>query len=96
MPMLYAFRNVDDVACLEMNGWFAPFLVDAFSAHANEDLVCSVVNVPIVTATRFEGDVGIALHRFLASGKILWLDRGEVAVPCKILCVGIVRIALGP
>ena len=52
MPVLYAFRDVDDVTGVKMDGRFAPFLIYAFAAHANKNLVCSVVDMPVVAATR--------------------------------------------
>ncbi len=96
VPMLNAFGDVDDVACVETNGRFAPFLIDAFATDADEYLMCSVMDVPVVAATRFECHVGITLNGLLALGNVLWLDRREVTVACEILSVSIVRVALWP
>ena len=91
--MLRAFRDVDDVSSMKSYGWFAPFLIDALTAHADKYLVCSVVDVPVVAASWFEGDVGVALDGLFAFHKVLWLNRSEVTLSCEILSVCIVRIA---
>ena len=72
MPVLCAFRDVDDVTSMKTDGRFAPFLIDAFTAYADENLVCSVMNVPVVATTRFEGYIGIIQN----SGPLLTSPRG--------------------
>ena len=67
MPVLCAFGDVDNVAGMETDGRFAPFLIDALAADADEDLVCAVVDVPVVAAARFEGDIGIISDPHLTS-----------------------------
>lgn len=61
MPVLHTLGNVDDIAGMEADGRFAPLLVDAFAADADEHLVDAVVDVPVVATARLEGDVGVGL-----------------------------------
>ena len=58
MPMLYAFGNVHDVASLQWNSGFAPFLVSGTTRYADQNLACAMMDVPVVAATWFEGDIG--------------------------------------
>ena len=62
MPVLCSFRDVDDVSCMESDGRFAPFLIDAFTADADKYLVCSVMNVPVVATARFKSYICIILN----------------------------------
>ena len=93
MPVLCAFWDVDDVTCMKTDGRFAPFLIDALTAHADENLVCSVMNVPVVATTWFKGYIGIILNCLFAFRKVLWLNLREVTLSCEILSVCIVWIA---
>ena len=65
--MLRAFWNIDDVTCMESDGWLAPLLIDAFTADADKYLVCSVVDVPVVATAWFEGYVGIISDALLTT-----------------------------
>ena len=96
MPVLCTFGNVDDVACMKMNGRFAPFLIDALTADADKYLVCSVMNVPVIATTWFKGYIGIALYGLFTTSKVLWLNLCEVTLSCEILSVCIVWIAFWP
>lgn len=72
--MLYAFWDVDDVACIKSDGGLSPFLVDAFTADADEYLMCTVVDVPVVATARLEGDVGVTCYRLFAIGEVFgWI-----------------------
>ena len=46
VPMLHAFRNVNHIPSLQLDGRLSPFLVPAFAADADQDLSCSVMNMP--------------------------------------------------
>ena len=85
--MLCAFRDVDDVTGMEADGWFAPFLIDAFATDTDENLVTAMMNVPVVAATWFEGNVAVTLNGLFAISEVLWLNRNKVAVSCEILCM---------
>ena len=96
MPVLCAFGDVDNVAGMETDGRFAPFLIDALAADADEDLVCAVVDVPVVAATRLKGYIGIILNSLFAFRKVLWMNLCKVTLSCERLSVSIVRVALCP
>ena len=81
---------------MKTDGRFSPFLIDTLSADADENLVCAVMDVPVVATTRLESYVGITLNRLFTFFEILWLDLCEVAMSCEILSVCIIRIALWP
>ncbi len=96
MPVFCTFRDVDDVSCMESDGWFAPFLIGTFTTHADKYLMSAVVDVPVIAATRFEGHVSIALYGLFAFSEVLWLNRCEMALSSEILSISIVRIAFWP
>ena len=96
VPVLYAFGDVDDVAGLKRYGWFAPFLIPSLAADADEDLVGTVMYVPVVSATRLKGHVTIALYCLFISRKVFGSNGCKMAVALEILGVSGVGIALGP
>lgn len=57
MPVLGVGGNAHGFACLEFPGLLAFDLVVASAAHGDEHLVSTVVDVPVVAASRLEGDV---------------------------------------
>ena len=81
---------------MESDGRFAPFLIDALTAYADENLVCSVMDVPVVATTWFECDIGIIQNSLFAFCKVLWLNLREVTLSCEILSVCIVWITFWP
>lgn len=64
MPVLYSLWYIYYITWLQRNGRFAPFLIPTLAADADEDLVCAVVNVPVVATSWFEGHIAVALHGF--------------------------------
>ena len=83
VPVLHTLGNGDDGARDQRNGFLAPFLIPAATAHANQHLNCTVVNMPVVAAARLEADVAEP------TGGV---EDGEVAVANEIL--GVCRIRL--
>ena len=83
MPMLDPFGDVNNVTRQHGDSRFSPLLIPASSGYTDQDLMESVMDVPIVTATWLEGHVGKALYRLLTFGKVLRLDLGQVAFPLK-------------
>ena len=57
MPVLCVGGNAHGFACLEFPGLLAFDLVVASAAHGDEHLGSTVVDVPVVAASRLEGDV---------------------------------------
>ena len=87
VPVLHAFGNGDDGARDQRNGFLAPFLIPAATAHADQHLNCTVVDVPVVAAARLETDVAEAT---------CGIEDGEIAVANEILGVCGIRFANGP
>lgn len=92
--MLYALWNVDDVAGIEGYCRFAPLLIPATTRHANQNLVCTVMNVPVVAAAWFESHVAVALHGGFSGGEIFGLQWCKIAVAGEELRVAHIRITL--
>ena len=68
MPMLHVGRNMDDCAWEDFLRRLAFFLIPATSGYTYQPLsaaTCSMVRVPVVAATRLEGNVE---ERYLAVG----------------------------
>lgn len=68
MPVLGVGGNAHGFACLEFPGLLAFDLVVASAAHGDEHLGSTVVDVPVVAASRLEsdvvdGDFGSVKHR---------------------------------
>ena len=57
MPVLDLGRDSDDGAGSHLNGIFAPLLVPATASDANQHLHLLVMDVPVVTAAWFKGDI---------------------------------------
>ena len=87
MPVLHALGYLNHVAGLKQARGLAPLLVPAGAADADEHLYAAVMDVPVVAATRLEGDV--------AHGHLARRERRQVATAYEILGVGRVRLALG-
>ena len=61
MPMLHTGRYVDYRPREHLLSRLSPFLIPATSSHTDEHLSSALggmMNVPVVAATRFEGDIG--------------------------------------
>ena len=58
VPMLHAFVGYHHVARLQAAGGATVFLIPAFAACNEQDLVAVGVNVPVVAAGGFKADVG--------------------------------------
>ena len=56
--MLHAFVGYHYIARLQAAGGAAVFLIPAFAACNEQDLVAVGVNVPVIAAGRFKADVG--------------------------------------
>ena len=65
VPVLHSFGNVDYVARIEGNGGLASFLIPTPARYADEYLTGTVVDVPVVAASRLERYVGHGEHGFL-------------------------------
>ena len=87
VPVLHTLGNGDDGAGHQRDGFLAPFLIPAATAHANQHLNCTVVNMPVVATTRFKADVAEA-----SCG----VEDGEVAVANEILGVCRIRFSDRP
>ena len=57
VPMLHAFGDSDGDAGLQLHSGFAPLLLPAATADADEYLGGTVVDVPVVAAAGLEADV---------------------------------------
>ena len=90
MPMFYVGRYVYDVTRMQFYGGFPFLLIPSATGYANEHLASAaggVVDVPIIAATGFEGDV-VERNLFGRYGC-------QIAVACEVLCVGCVGFAYG-
>ena len=96
MPVLYSLWYIYYITWLQRNGRFAPFLIPTLAADADEDLVCAVVDVPVVATSWFEGHIAVALHGLLFGREILGLYRCKMTVAREILGKMGVRTALRP
>ena len=54
-----------------------------------------VVDVPVVAAAGFEGDVGEGQHGLLALAEVGWFDGSQVTVVDEVLRIVHVGLALG-
>ena len=57
MPMLHFSRDGNDGAGSHLNWSLAPFLIPTTTCDANQHLYLFVVDVPVITATRFERNI---------------------------------------
>ncbi len=94
--MLHPFRDVDDIAGMEGHRRLAPFLIPPFARHADEDLACAMVDVPVVAASGLKRDVGHGKRGLLAALQILRDERSQVTPAGEILGVCRVGLTLGP
>lgn len=88
MPVLNAGGDFDDGSRCHFYGIFAPFLIPASSADADQNLTAPgfrVVNMPVVFASRFKGDVG---NRKRSAG-----NGSQPAAAVKILRIGVVWLS---
>ena len=83
MPMLYAFGDVDDIACMEVDSRFAPLLIETFTTHANQYLTCTMMHMPVVATTGFEGNIGVTLNGLFTIREVLGMDRSKKLCPVK-------------
>lgn len=95
MPVLYSLWYIYYITWLQRNGRFAPFLIPTLAADADEDLVCAVVDVPVVATSWFEGHIAVALHGLLFGREILGLDRCKTTVAREILGKWVLGLPLG-
>ena len=61
VPMLHACRDVDDRSRKNLLRRLSPLLIPATTSHTDKHLTTAfggMMDMPIVAATRFEGDVG--------------------------------------
>lgn len=91
MPVLGVGGNAHGFACLEFPGLLAFDLVVASAAHCDEHLGSAVMYMPVVAASRLEGDVvdgkfrsvehrrEIALTYEILGKAVVWLSYGECA-----------------
>ena len=84
MPMLYFCWNSNDSAGSKLLRLLAPFLIPAFTGNTDEYLHLLVMDVPVVTATRLEGDI------YHTSA-----DVSQIALTNEVLAIRI-WFALGP
>ena len=83
VPVLHTLGNGDDGAGDQRNGFFAPLLIPTATAHADQHLNCTVVDVPVVATTWLETDI---------AETTCGVEYGEIAVANEIL--GVCRIRL--
>ena len=84
MPMLYFCWNSNDSAGSKLLRLLAPFLIPAFTGNTDEYLHLFVVDVPVITATRLEGDI----YHTTA-------DISQITLTYEVPAIRI-RLALGP
>ena len=86
VPVFDFRRNIDAVARLHLDGFFAFLLIVAASGHAYKDLSAAalcVVDMPVVAAAGFEGHIE---HTDLFGGY-----RCEIALTDEVFCEGVIR-----
>lgn len=75
-------RDMDHCAGKNLNGCFTFLLIPATTGYADKHLSATLscmVDVPVVTAAWFKGDIGNVY--------LFTRDRGEVTVTSEILCI---------
>ena len=83
VPVLDFGRDIDYVAGFQRAGGLAPLLIPAAAGCYQKDLTSFVMDVPVVAAPRFKGDVA---HAHTLCG-----EHGQIACSYKILCKGGIR-----
>lgn len=82
MPMFNAFRNLDNGSRREFNGGFIPLLIPSLTRNTDKHLDCTVMDVPVIPATRLEGHIVVAA-----------IQRSQVALTGEILCISVIGLA---
>ena len=95
VPVFHALGDVDDGAGGEGDGTLAPFLIPAATTDADENLVHTVVDMPVVAAAWLEGDVGDGQYGLLAFAEVSGLDGSQIAVVDEVLRIVHIGFALG-
>ena len=93
MPMLDPFGNVNNVTRQQSDGRFPPLLIPASSRDTDQDLMESMMNVPVIAASRFESHVGKTLYRLLTLRQIFWLDGSQMTIPDEIASITGVNVS---
>src|SRR5574344_2021373 len=90
MPMLHTGRYVNDSPRENLLCRLSPFLIPATSSHTDKHLSSAfggMMNVPVVAATRFEGDIG--------NGNLFAGNTCQITVSLEILGIGSIGFANG-
>src|SRR5574344_2377497 len=90
MPMLHTGRNVDDCPWENLLCRLSPFLIPATTGHTDKHLSSALggmMDVPVVAAARFEGDIG---NRNLLAG-----NTCQITITLEILGIGSIGFAHG-
>lgn len=88
MPVFGVCRNAHGFASFEFLGFLTFNLVVASAAHGDEHLGSAVMYMPVVAASRLEGDV--------VDGKFRSVEhRREIALTYEILGKAVVRLSYG-
>ena len=88
MPVLYALGNSDNSAGLHLDRRFAPLLIPAATINTDEHLHRLVMNVPVVAACRLKCHIDRA--------SIVGIQRSDITVADKVLCIISIEVATGP
>lgn len=84
MPMLHFWRDIDHISRFQLLCRFSPFLIVSPPGSAEQNLTALMVDMPVVPAARFKGDIG--------NTDALCGQHFQIALANKILGVGIIRI----
>src|SRR5574344_2915680 len=88
MPMLHTGRYVNDSPRENLLCRLSPFLIPATSSHTDKHLSSALggmMDVPVVAATRFEGDIG--------NGDLLAGNTCQITIALEILGIGSIGFA---
>lgn len=75
MPVLYSHRNIDAITGVHFNSILAPFLIVATACNTDKDLSSAfrgMMDMPVVSATGFEGYIEDALYFMYFAGAPFW------------------------
>ena len=84
MPVLDTCGNVYDASWQQLDSFLFPFLIISSAAYADKHLSAAafcIVDMPVVAAGRFKGDI--------ENGYLLGGNGSKVAVADKVLSVGV-------
>ena len=95
MPVLYTFRYVNDITGLKLNGRLSPLLIPTSAADADENLPGSVMDMPVVAASRLECYIVHRKGRGFSRVEILRGERREETFSGEKLSKTRVRLTLG-